>query len=72
MFDNRNDIIEAYKEIGKMIPNKQKVQMLISKFNEAHNNTELLTWSSYAGCGDCQRALKQFWKHIIIEWQKTL
>ena len=67
---NRKEIKEAYLEIGRLTPNKDKVLLLINTFNEV-SGAELLTWSSYARCGDCQRALRNFWRYVIEQWQKT-
>ena len=67
--DNRQEITEAIKEIGRLQPNKDKIMLLIDLFNEAHG-TSIFTWNKYAGCGDCQRNLKQFWNYVIIEWNK--
>ena len=68
--NNKEEIIDAYLHTSKMNPDKNKVMFLINTFNEV-NKAELLTWSSYACCGDCQRALKNFFKYVIEIWQKT-
>ena len=43
--------------------------LLIDLFNEVHG-TNIFVWSKYAGCGDCQRNLKQFWEYVIKEWKR--
>lgn len=67
---NRDEIKDAYLEIGRLTPNKPKILLLINTFNEVHN-AELLTWRSYATCGDCKRALQNFFRYVIEQWQKT-
>jgi len=66
-YEDRASVIDAFNELKKINPNKKKVKFLIDLFNELHNNT-LLTWRSYASCGDCQRALKSFFKYAIDSW----
>lgn len=68
-FTNRNEIIEAVKEIGKMMPDSKKIMLLIDLFNKAHNSN-IFTYHKYAGCGDCQRNLRNFWNYVIAEWNK--
>jgi len=68
-FTNRLEIIEAIKEIGRLQPNKEKIMLLIDLFNEAHG-TSIFTYHKYAGCGDCQRNLFNFWNYVILEWNK--
>lgn len=67
---NRNEIKEAYSQLGKLTPNKKAVMLLIDVFNNAHG-FEALTWSGYCSCGDCQRAIKTFFTWILKEWEKT-
>jgi len=66
---NRAEIIEAFKEIGKLSPNKAKIVLLIDLFNEVHESN-IFTFHKYAGCGDCQRNLRNFWNFVIQEWNK--
>lgn len=68
-FTNRNEIKEAVGEIGRLRPNKEKIMLLITLFNEAHGSS-IFTYHKYAGCGDCQRNLKNFWLYVISEWNK--
>lgn len=67
-YQDRESVIDAFNEIGKIRPDKNKIIFLINLFNEVHNNNAL-NWNSYATCGDCQRALCNFFKHVINEWR---
>jgi hypothetical protein len=67
--ENRKEIEEAIFEIGRLTPNQEKIMLLINLFNEVHG-TYIFTYHKYAGCGDCQRNLKNFWLYVIKEWKK--
>jgi len=67
--NNRNEIIEAIKEIGRINPDKKKIMLLINLFNEVHHDG-IFTFNKYANCGDCQRNLFNFWNYVIKEWRK--
>ncbi len=67
--DNRIEIIDAVKEIGKLRPDQKKLMLLINLFNQVHNSN-IFTIHKYMGCGDCQRNLRNFWNYIIAEWKK--
>lgn len=66
---NHDEIKEAVKEIGRLMPDRDKILLLIDLFNQVHD-TQLFTYHKYAGCPDCQRNLKQFWNYVIAEWNK--
>ncbi len=66
---NREEIKDAYLEIGRLSPNKNKILLLINTFNEV-SGAELLTWSSVSTCSDCMRALQNFWRYVIEKWKK--
>lgn len=68
--ENKEEIIEAYNNSFKMLPNKGKIKLLVTTFNECYNNN-VIDINSYYSCGDCRRTVKQFWKYIIEQWQKT-
>ena len=68
-FTNRSEIIEAVKEINRLLPDWSKIYMLIDLFNEAHD-TDMFTYNKFKGCGDCKRNLKKFWINVIAEWNK--
>ena len=67
-YKDRESVIDAFNEIGKLKPNKNKITFLIELFNEFHNNNAL-SWNSYRTCGDCRRALESFFKYVINEWR---
>lgn len=67
-YNDRESVIDAFNETHRLHPNKKKIVFLIDLFNEFHNN-ESLTWRSYARCGDCQRALKNFFRYVIDAWK---
>jgi len=68
-YTDRDKVIDAFSEIGKIRPDSKKIVFLINLFNDFHNN-EMLTLKSYASCGDCQRALSNFFRYVIEEWKK--
>ena len=67
--DNRDEIINAFIELKRARPDKAKVSLLISTFNELSGN-EVFTVSSFYTCTDCRRSIYNFWKYIILEWSK--
>lgn len=68
-YTDREKIINSFSEIGRIRPDKKKIVFLINLFNQFHNN-EMLSWKSYSTCGDCRRALSNFFRYVIEEWKK--
>ena len=66
----RTGIIEGLKETERMIPSREKIMVLIDTYNTL-NGVNVFSWEMYCSCGGCQTTLKDFWKYIVREWQKT-
>ena len=67
-YEDRDSVVNAHKELYKLNPSKKSIKFLIDLFNECHNS-EMITYRSYQSCGDCRRALGNFFKYVIDEWK---
>lgn len=68
--ENKQEVINCYNNLSALNPNKKSVLFLIDKFNEVHGSP-LMDINSFNSCNDCRLALKNFFKWIILEWERT-